>query len=916
LEKELWRLKMPVFDPFAPDYTPPESSQSSTKIFDPYATDYKPPLTAGGAISGAASRLIPSVGEQIGGVFHQIAHPIETATDVYHLVKGLSLDLEDKYREKMGIAPLPPVESQKTSKAFRDYYKENYGSLEGFKQHLAQDPGAVLGDMSMIFTGGESALARLPAAARTAEIAARVTNPLSAITEPAGVAARTIGKISPFGRPPAEVGTALERLQQQSMPVDLPRAVTAQSPAVQAGGVALARAPMVGTPLLQAGQAVPAQIGGHIEDIAGKFSPAMAPNIVGGGIEQTLSQAGTRERAAAEAQAQAEHAAALRQWEQQNQAREQAINARESQVATAAEQRFGNVEPNQMAENAINAVQERHNRLEGENQINWQAVNNLDAHTEKTAFNDLHSNIEKGLNTEGVTLDPVKTPNAWSMMQDMRRLSGEAAAGAPVGIPPRLMAALENTYGKGQIPPQVLEELVPGSAAAMTPGKDPQFRLMGRHAPDPNATTVPVQGLDELRKRVGEMAFDATSNTDRRASNAIKSLFGDFLDNTLENHLAPGSNPNARAVIQKAIDSHRDFRERFGYNTSRLRGEDRTAAKTLNLMATGDIGPEAIAQNLVGSGKPGTRPGSAPLHDAIMNAVENPAAVRANMRGAYFNALTEGKTPRAIASNMDELRNTRMGQTLFEPNDHGLLRNYADIRQQTPEALRAAAIEARASTPQLAKVEPGKAEQIAKRVVGRNRSDEDVLGTLDHAFHKDGDIKTAARTWGKMTDANRDEFRGAWLRQLGGGGENFSLAKFVTNWDRYSDQAKAILLRDRGHRQNLQDFYTIAKQYKDAVEKYGNPSGTAQVTAWHRLAEGATKGVGALLVGHFAGVTPLAGMMVAGLGLRRVAGLLATPQGAAQVGRWNRLAKAYQATPDVRTLNMLQATTRSLNEQK
>jgi hypothetical protein len=893
-----------------------KSEGTSGISFDDIPVDKKP-LTLAETASGAASRLLPSIGEQIGGAFHAIAHLPTTATDVYHLVKGMSLDLEDKYREKMGLPALPSApESQQTSKAFRDYYKENYGSVEGLKQHLAQDPGAVLGDMSILFTGGESALARIPAAARAAEIAARVTNPLSVVTEPAGAAIRAVGRVSPFGRPPAEVDAALGRLQQQNMGVDLPRGVTAESPAMQAGSVALARTPMVGTPLLQAGQAVPAQIGGHVEGMARQFSPEMAPNIVGGGIEQTLSQGASRERAAAEAQAQAEHATALRQWEQQNQAREQAINTRESQAETAAGQRFGNVEPNQMAENAINAVQQRHNRMEGENQANWQAVNNLDAHAETRAFNDLHGNIEQGLTRENVTLDPVKTPNAWSMMQDMRRLSGEGASGEAAGIPPRLMTALEKTYGSGQVPPKVLEQLVPGSTAGMTPGKDPQFRLMGKHAPEPGATTVPVQGLDELRKRVGEMAFDATSNTDRRASNAIKSLFGDFIDTTLEKHLSPGSDPNAGAVIQKAIDSHRDFRERFGYNTSRLRGEDRTAAKTLNLMATGDIGPEAVAQNLVGSGKPGTRPGSAPLHDAIMNAVESPAAVRADMRGAYWNALTEGKTPRAIASNIDELRNTRMGQTLFEPNDHGLMRNYADIRQQTPEALRAAEAEARASTPKLAKVEPGKAEQIAQDVLGRNRSDEAVLGKLDHAFHTDGDIKTAARAWGKMSDANRDEFRGAWLRQLGGGGDNFSLAKFVTNWDKYSDQAKSILLRDRGHRQNLQDFYTIAKQYKSAVEKYGNPSGTAQVTAWHRLAEGVVKGAGALLVGQLAGVTPLAGMMVAGLGLRRVAGLLATPQGAAQVGRWNRLAKAYQASPDAKTLNMLQAITRSLNEQK
>jgi hypothetical protein len=905
---------MAIIDPFDSSAT-----AAPTGIVDPFETQAEPkkPLTTGEALSGAASRLVPSVGEQIGGFFHQVVHPIETGTEIYRLVRGLGVDLENKYRDTLGLPSLPPIDEQKTSKAFRDYYKENYGSLEGFKQHLAQDPGAVLGDMSMIFAGGASAFARLPAAARTAEIAARVTNPLSVVAEPAGAVSRAIGQV---GRPTADVATALQRTEQAGMPVDLPRGVTAQSPVVQAGSVALSKTPIVGTPLQQAGQAVPGQIGGHVESLAQKFSPEMAPNIVGGGIEQTLSGTAQRERAAAEAQAQAQHTAALQQWEQKNQAREQAIHAQEAQAETAARQQFGNVEPNQMAENTARAVQERHQQLETQNQANWRDVNNLDAHVNKTAFDDLHGRVEKGLSAEGVTLDPVKTPNAWGMMADLRRLSGQGPSGAAAGVPQRLMDALEKTYGVGKVPPDVLEQLVPGSTAGMIPGKEPQFRLMGQHAPEAGSATVSVQGLDELRKRVGQMAYDATSNTDRRASNAIKSLFGDFVDNTLENHLAPGSNPNAQAVIQKAIDSHRDFRERFGYNTQNLRGEAKQAARTLNLIATGDIGPEAVAQGLVGAGKPGTRPGASPLHDAIMNAVENPAAVRADMRGAYWNALTEGKTPRAIASNVEELRNTRMGRTLFSPQEHAAMDRYAGIRQQTPDALKAAEAEARRTAPQLAKVEPGKAEQIAKETLGRNRSDEQVLGTLDQAFKVKGDIKQAARTWGAMSEANRDEFRGAWLRQLGGGGENFSLSKFVTNWDNYSDQAKAILLRDRAHRQNLQDFYTIAKQYKTAVERYGNPSGTAQVTAWQRLGEGGLKAagqaIGALVIGKIAGTAALAGMLTAGLGLRGLAKFLSTPQGAAQIGRWTRLGRAYQAAPGARTLNALQVATRSLNEQK
>jgi hypothetical protein len=54
---------------------------------------------------------------------------------------------------------------------------------------------------------------------------------------------------------------------------------------------------------------------------------------------------------------------------------------------------------------------------------------------------------------------------------------------------------------------------------------------------------------------------------------------------------------------------------------------------------------------------------------------------------------------------------------------------------------------------------------------------------------------------------------------------------------------------------------------------------------------------------------------MAGLGLRKVATILAKPQGAQQINRWTRLARAYERVPSGKTLNLLQTATRALNEQ-
>ena len=62
-----------------------------------------------------------------------------------------------------------------------------------------------------------------------------------------------------------------------------------------------------------------------------------------------------------------------------------------------------------------------------------------------------------------------------------------------------------------------------------------------------------------------------------------KISFGDFLNDALEKAFSTRRRSKRQYGDQKAIDSHRDLMERFGYNTKRLRGEDKAAAKTLNL---------------------------------------------------------------------------------------------------------------------------------------------------------------------------------------------------------------------------------------------------------------------------------------------------------------------------------------------
>ena len=470
-----------------------------------------------------------------------------------------------------------------------------------------------------------------------------------------------------------------------------------------------------------------------------------------------------------------------------------------------------------------------------------------------------------------------------------------------------MMQALQKEYGQN-IPASVLEQLgFPGGVDAVPP----DFRMAGRHAPAPGADAVAVQGLEHLNKRIGRMGMEAETPEDRFSSKIVKGAFDDWRNDALGTHLTADSEPNARPVIDAARAAHSDLMNRFGYNYRRLpEGEPRNAAKALNQIVTGGIGPEGLRDNLIGA-KPGNRRVSAPLYEAIRNAVPNADEFRNRVRGAYWNTMSEGG-PATVARNVGGFTPTRMGSHLFEPHEHDLMRGYAQLSQQTPEHLIEAARIAKQSEPKLAKLEPGRAEQLAGRVLGRNRSDEQIVSKIDSAMRQGGDIKEAARAWGRMTPANRDEFRGAWLRGLGGGGDDFSVAKFVKNWsDLFADQAKAFML-DKEHRQNLNDFHEIAKDYQTNLATVSaTPSGTAQVTAWHKLLAGAVKTAGAVVAGSTTLAHPLM-VALAGLGARKVSKILATPQGAGQITRWNRIAQAYNRAPSTTKLITLQSATRLL----
>jgi hypothetical protein len=406
------------------------------------------------------------------------------------------------------------------------------------------------------------------------------------------------------------------------------------------------------------------------------------------------------------------------------------------------------------------------------------------------------------------------------------------------------------------------------------------------------------------------MGMDAQTPEDRMASAILKNAAENWRADLFENHLTPDSDPGAMEAIRAANAAHRDRMERFGYNYARQPGEIRSAQQKLNQIVTGGLGPEQLRTDLIDT-KPGARPVTSPLYEAIANAHPDAAAFRNQMRGAYWNDMN-AKDARGVARVAQKLapigdQPSRIGAHLFDPSEHSLIHQVARSRLETPEAISEIN---RAKPPRPVEAIAGEAERFVKSELGR-KADAEVYQKFDAGLKEGGDIRTSSRMWRGMTDENRDAARGAWIRGMGGGtGDTFSLLEFVKNWENYSKDAKTMMLgpENSEHRQNLQRFYEDAKKYTGDLKRFGNPSGTGPYNAWVKL----LTGVGGLAVGGAFGHLFLAA--AAGLGAWKLAKIMAMPAGAQQMARWSRLAKAYQMTPHPRTLNALQTATRILND--
>jgi hypothetical protein len=170
---------MGMFDDIPVETGSPQGEASVKRgMFDDLPQeDVNEPIPWSDVAAGAADSFLPSFGRAIESTYEALTHPIETGKTAGRTFIGAL--------QKTGLIASDEEDFRPYADAVGQHFKENYGSMEGFKNALATDPVGVLGDISIVLSGGGSAVARAPGMlgriGEVARAAGHYTNPLTPV---------------------------------------------------------------------------------------------------------------------------------------------------------------------------------------------------------------------------------------------------------------------------------------------------------------------------------------------------------------------------------------------------------------------------------------------------------------------------------------------------------------------------------------------------------------------------------------------------------------------------------------------------------------------------------------------------------------------------------------------------------------
>jgi hypothetical protein len=154
-------------------------------------------------VPGEAISNIPASAKRFaGGLYEAVTSPIQTVKGVLDIGAGaLQKVLPESavnFINQFDANPAAATRAIEAANAAGGLIKDRYGSYEGIKRTLAEDPVGAAADISTLLTGGSMASARVaPGLSKTLQTASVLTNPLSVVTKPAQAALATKEKFFP-----------------------------------------------------------------------------------------------------------------------------------------------------------------------------------------------------------------------------------------------------------------------------------------------------------------------------------------------------------------------------------------------------------------------------------------------------------------------------------------------------------------------------------------------------------------------------------------------------------------------------------------------------------------------------------------------------------------------------------------------
>ena len=149
----------------------------------------RPDLTAGQVATGAITNFPRSMGNLIGDIYTAVTNPIQTGKSILDVGAGA---LQNVLPERFVQAVGEDKQSRDMARKVGEFYAERYGTGEGLKRAVAEDPASVLADLSTVLTGGAMVAPR--AVAQPLARVASTIDPLAASVRATGAVTSAAGK--------------------------------------------------------------------------------------------------------------------------------------------------------------------------------------------------------------------------------------------------------------------------------------------------------------------------------------------------------------------------------------------------------------------------------------------------------------------------------------------------------------------------------------------------------------------------------------------------------------------------------------------------------------------------------------------------------------------------------------------------